>query len=137
MKAKDKISLVSLGFAIWAAATLAYRMSGQYFFEGSTTEYWLNVIFTSILVSAVFLGMMKWLRIEQKDWLQGAICLALPGMLGEIPILYGFSELMISMQPEIAGRYAAFLFGNYSCLISFAWFMSTRANFIHVTDTQK
>lgn len=136
MKAQDRIILVSLGFAIWLAGTLLYRFAGQYFFEGSVAEYWLNVIATGILVSAMFSGLMKWRRIEPKDWLQGAICIALPGMLGEIAILYGFSELMISMQPETAGRYAAFLFGGYSFLISFAWFMSTKANLVRITESQ-
>jgi hypothetical protein len=49
-------------------------------------------------------------------------------MLGEIPILAGFSEFMSNMQPETAGRYAAFLFGGYSTLIGAAWFMSAKAS---------
>ena len=128
MNTKNRISFVLLGFVIWAVGTLVYRMTGAYFFEGSSAEYWLNVIVTGILSSAISLGLMKWQRIEQKDWLQGAICIALPGMLGEIPILSSFSELMSNMQPETAGRYAAFLFGGYGSLIGFSWLMSTRAN---------
>lgn len=71
---------------------------------------------------------MKWRKIEQKNWLEGAICIALSGMLGEIPILAGFSELMSHMQPETAGRYAAFLFGGYSMLMGSAWFMFTKGS---------
>ena len=136
MNTKDRISFVLLGFVIWAAGTSVYRTAGSYFFEGSSAQYWLNVIVTGILYSAVSLGLMKWRRIEQKDWLQGAICIALPGMLGEIPILADFSELMSSMQPETAGRYAAFLFGGYSSLIGFAWLMSTKANSLLASDEQ-
>jgi hypothetical protein len=136
MNTKDRISFVLLGFVIWAAGTSVYRMAGSYFFEGSSAQYWLNVIVTGILYSAVCLGLMKWRRIEQKDWLQGAICIALPGMLGEVPILAGFSELMSNMQPETAGRYAAFLFGGYSSLISLAWLMSTKANSLLTSDEQ-
>ncbi|MDM9382684.1 DUF5367 family protein [Chlorogloeopsis sp. ULAP01] len=128
MNTKDRISFVFLGFIIWVAGTLVYRMAGSYFFEGSSIEYWINVIITGILYSAVSLGLMKGWRIEQKDWLQAAICIALPGMLGEIPILSSFSDLMSNMQPATAGRYAAFLFGGYSSLISFAWLMSAKAN---------
>jgi hypothetical protein len=136
MNTKDRIGFVLLGFVIWAAGTSVYRMAGSYFFEGSSAAYWLNVIVTGILYSVVSLGLMKWRRIEQKDWLQGAICMALPGMLGEIPILAGFSELMSNMQPETAGRYAAFLFGGYSSLIGFAWLMSTKANLRLASDKQ-
>lgn len=136
MNTKDRIGFVLLGFVIWAAATSVYRMVGSYFFEGSSAQYWLNVIVTGILYSAVSFGLMKWRCIEQKDWLQGAICMALPGMLGEIPILAGFSELMSNMQPETAGRYAAFLFGGYSSLIGFAWLMSTKANSRLASDEQ-
>ncbi len=128
MNTKKRISLVLIGFVIWVAGTLLYRMVGSYLFERSATEYWLNVIGTEILFAAVAIGLMKWWRIESVHWLQGAICIALPGMLGEIPILASFSELMSNMQPETAGRYAAFLFSGYASLIGFAWIMSTKAS---------
>jgi Family of unknown function (DUF5367) len=126
MNVKDRISFVLLGFAIWVAGTLIYRIAGSYFFEVSSAQYWLNAIATSIFYAAVALGVMKWRRIDRRDWLQGAICIVLPGMLGEIAILSSFSELMSSMQPETAGRYAAFLFAGYSSLIGSAWLMSAK-----------
>lgn len=126
MNTKDRISLILVGFGIWAAATLAYRQVGSVFFERSAMEYWLNVVGTGGLYTLVFAGLMRWRRIAAKDWLQGAICIALPGMLGEIPILAGFAELMSNMHPETAGRYAAFLFSGYSILLGFAWLMATR-----------
>lgn len=128
MNTKHRIGFVLLGSAVWVVATLVYRMIGSYFFESSEVGYWLNTIVTGILSVAMFLGLMKWWKIEQKDWLEGAICLALPGMLGEIPILADFSGLMSNMQPETAGRYAAFLFGAYTSLISIAWLMSAKAS---------
>lgn len=136
MSTKDKVGFISLGCVIWAAGTLVYRMTGSSFFEASAAGYWLNVIFTGILYAGVSLGLMKWRKIEQKNWLQGAICIALPGMLGEIPILAGFSELMSNMQPETAGRYAAFLFGGYSTLIGVAWFMSAKASSQPTSETR-
>jgi hypothetical protein len=126
MNTKDGLSLVLVGFGIWAVATVAYRQVGHVFFERSVMVYWLNVVSTGGLYTLVFLGLMRWRRIEVKDWLQGAICIALPGMLGEIPILASFAELMSNMHPETAGRYAAFLFSGYSILLSFAWFMAAR-----------
>jgi len=136
MRTKDRVGLIALGLVIWAAGTLVYRLSSSSFFEGSATGYWLNVGLTGILYAVVSLGVMKWRKIEQKDWLQGAICIALPGMLGEIPILAGFSELMSNMQPETAGRYAAFLFGGYSTLIGTAWLMSAKASSQPISATQ-
>lgn len=87
MSTKDRVGFIALGLLIWAAGTSVYRLSGSSFFEGSATGYWLNVGFTGILYAVVSLGVMKWRKIKQKDWLQGAICIALPGMLGEVPIL--------------------------------------------------
>ena len=136
MSTKNKVVFISLGFAIWVAGTSVYRMTGSSFFEVSAAGYWLNVIFTGILYAVVSLGLMKWRKIEQKDWLQGAICIALPGMLGEIPILAGFSEFMSNMQPETAGRYAAFLFGGYSTLIGAAWCMSANAISQSISETR-
>ena len=124
MNKRDSLGFIALGSIIWATATLIYRLTGSSFFEGSPIGYWLNVGFTGVLYAFVSLGLMKWRKIEQKDWLQCAICIALPGMLGEVPVLAGFSEFMSNMQPETAGRYAAFLFGGYSTLIGAAWFMS-------------
>lgn len=49
MNTKDRVGFVLLGFIVWAAATLVYRMTGSYFFEGSAAGYWLNVIITDIL----------------------------------------------------------------------------------------
>jgi Family of unknown function (DUF5367) len=136
MNTKDRVGFVLLGFVVWAAATSVYRMTGSYFFEGSAAGYWLNVIITGILYAAVSLGLMKWRKIKQKDWLQGAICIALPGMLGEVPILADFSGLMSNMQPETAGRYAAFLFGGYSSLIGVSWLMSAKASSQSGSDPQ-
>ncbi|AIE73571.1 MULTISPECIES: DUF5367 family protein [unclassified Synechocystis] len=126
MNRKDRLSFVLVGFGIWAAATVAYRQVGSVFFERSIMEYWFNVASTGGLYTLVFVGLMRWRRIKTKEWLQGAICIALPGMLGEIPILAGFSDLMSNMHPETAGRYAAFLFSGYSILLGFAWFMATK-----------
>lgn len=135
MSTKDRVGFISLGFLIWAAGTSVYSMTGSSFFEGSAAGYWLNLISTGILYAVVSLGLMKWRQIKQKDWLQGAICIALPGMLGEIPILASFSELMSNMQPETAGRYAAFLFGGYSTLIGAAGFMSAKASSQSISET--
>ncbi len=112
-------------------------MAFSYFFEGSAIEYWINTVITAILFCAVFFGLMKWLRIERRNWLEGAVYIALPGMLGEIPILSFFSELMINMQPETAGRYSAFLFSGYTCLISFGLLMSSKADTKSVSLEEK
>ncbi|NJL50127.1 MAG: DUF5367 domain-containing protein [Leptolyngbyaceae cyanobacterium SM2_5_2] len=127
MTRQDNASVILVGFGIWAAATLVYQQVGAYFFEGSALTYWLNIVSTSGLCILAFVGLMRWRQIAPQDWLQGVACLALPGMLGEIPILANFGDLMSVMQPETAGRYGAFLFACYSALIGFAWLIATRA----------
>jgi Family of unknown function (DUF5367) len=136
MNTKDRVTFFLIGLAIWAAATSVYRLAGSSFFEGSTAEYWLNWIVSVTLCAVVPFGLLKWRHVEQKYWLQGAICVALPGMLSEIPILFSFSELMSNMQPETAGRYAAYLFGCYSSLIGSGWLMSTKASLRSISDAQ-
>lgn len=128
MNTKTRISLFFVGFGIWAAATLVFRASGSYFFEGSVFGYWLNVVVTGALYSALSIGLMKGCGVKQANWLQCAVCIALPGMLGEIPVLADFSSLMSNMQPETAGRYAAFLFAGYASLVGSAWWLSMRAS---------
>lgn len=128
MNTTDRTVLLLLGFIIWAAGTAAYRSFGVYFFEGAAFSYWLNVLITGSLYAAGSIGLLRWRGIQQHDWLQAAICIALPGMLGEIPILVNFSHLMSNMQPATAGRYAAFLFGGYSLVISVAFILSTRTS---------
>jgi hypothetical protein len=135
MTTKDKVTFLCIGFVIWAAATSVYRFAGSYFFERSVTEYWLNVLVSVILCAVVPMGLLKWQRVQQKDWLQGAICVALPAMLCEIPVLFNFSELMSNMQPEVAGRYAAYLFACYSSLIASGWLLSTKNSSQFVSKT--
>jgi Family of unknown function (DUF5367) len=136
MNTRDRVTFVLIGLAIWAAATTVYRLAGSSFFERSTTEYWLNLIVSVTLCAVVPFGLLKWRRVEQKDWLQGAICMALPGMLSEIPILFSFSDLMSNMQPATAGRYAAYLFGCYSSLIASGWLMSSNTSMRSAADAQ-
>lgn len=128
MNTKTRVYFLVLGLAIWVAATLILRIAGSYFFESSILFYWIDVVTTGTLYTAVALGIMRWRGIEQTDWLHCAVCVAIPGMLGEIPIMADFSELMSNMQPETAGRYAAFLFGGYVSLVGSAWWVSTRAS---------
>ena len=135
MNTKTRFGLFLFGLVIWAVATLVFRIAGSYFFEGSVLGYWLNVVVTGGLYAALAIGLMKGCGIQQIDWLQGAVCLALPGMLGEIPVLADFSSLMSNMQPETAGRYAAFLFGGYASLVGSTWLLSTRASLQTATDS--
>jgi hypothetical protein len=127
MSVRDRAGFIALGLVIWAAGTSVYRLTGSYLFEGSALGYWLNVGLTSILCAVVSLALLQWRNIQPTNWLQGAICIALPGMLCEVPILANFPDFMSNMQPATAGRYAAFLFEGYSTLIGVAWFMSTKA----------
>ena len=136
MTTKEKLGFIALGLVIWVVATSVFRITGSAFFEASVTGYWVNVIFTGISHSSASLVLMKWRKIEQKFRLQGAVCIALPGMLGEIPILAGFSELMSNMQPTTAGQYAAFLFGGYSVLLGVALLMSAKASSQPISETQ-
>ncbi|MEM9568755.1 MAG: DUF5367 family protein, partial [Cyanobacteria bacterium P01_E01_bin.34] len=85
MKRADAIGFAILGFAIWIAATLIYRRIGTYLFEGSAIGYWLNVAATGALFAAVPLGLMRWRGVDRSRWLACAVCIAVPGMLGEIP----------------------------------------------------
>ena len=135
MNTKTRFGLFLVGLVIWATATLVFRIAGSYFFEGSVLGYWLNVVVTGALYAALAVGLMKWCGIKQTDWLQGAVCIALPGMLGEIPILADFSSLMSNLQPETAGRYAAFLFGGYVSLVGSAWWLSTKARTQTATES--
>lgn len=125
MSRKDGIILALLGLIIWGIGTFVYSVMGSYFFETSTVGYWGNMVVTAVLCCGIGWGLMKWRRIKSEDALTAAICLALPAMLGEVLVLSTFSQLMVDMQPETAGRYGAFLFAVYSSLIGFAWLMST------------
>jgi hypothetical protein len=77
---------------------------------------------------------MKWQRIDTRYWLQAAVCIALPGMLCEVPILSFFPELMSNMQPETAGRYAGFLFWGYTSLIGMALLISSKSSTSLISD---
>lgn len=135
MTTADRKFLLLLGLCLWGAATLLYRTAGPLFFEVPAAVYWLNVIVTAVLLCALFWGVMQLRRIERQSWVTGALCLAVPGMVGEVPILYSFSEAMVSLHPETAGRYGAFLFFGYASLILFAAFHASQLGRADYSDT--
>lgn len=126
MRSQDTRAFVLLGLGLWAAGTALYRSAGAAFFEVPAPVYWLNAVVTAAAFCGVFWAMVRRRRVEPAYRLQAALAMALPGMLGEVPVLYAFPDLMVNLRPESAGRYAAFLFGGYAALLLFAWVVSGR-----------
>jgi hypothetical protein len=111
---------------MWALGTLVYRAAGPVFFEASPVVYWLNVLLTAVTFCAALRIVLRARRVAPSGWLSSALAFALPGMAGEVLVLAQFSDVMIRMRPETAGRYAAYLFAGYTAFILFAGMAARR-----------
>lgn len=135
MRATHRLGFALFGLMAWAVGTAIFRCIGAYCFEGTLALYWFSVVGVGLLFAAVSLGLMKWQGIAQQNWLQAAVWMAVPGMLGEVPVLADFAEWMSNLQPETAGRYGALLFSGYALLLGLAAGLSTKASLELATES--
>lgn len=115
-----------LGLLMWAIGTAIYRAAGPLFFEAAPIVYWLNVLLTAVTFCAALWAVLRARRVAPHGWLSAALAFALPGMAGEVIVLAHFSDVMIRMRAETAGRYSAYLFAGYTVFILFAGIAARR-----------
>jgi len=110
----DTVWLAVFGALAWAAGTMLFRSTGHDIFEGTPAAFWANVLATPVFTFGLLCALTRLRGLSVHALPPAALAFVLPGMLGEVLVLMSFRELMTSMRPETAGRYAAFLFAGYT-----------------------
>ena len=98
--------LVIQGFLIWAGATIALRLAGQYVFRGGSSIPLL--IITLPVMIAVAIAVLQRYRLPEQRAL-GAIALVAPGMLLDTISAIWFPAVFPNIRPDAAGAFGGWL----------------------------
>jgi hypothetical protein len=94
------------GLIIWAVATAALRLGGQYIFRGGST---LPLLFVSLpAMVAVAIVMLQGYRLTEARAF-AAIALVAPGMLLDTISAVWFPNVFPNIRPESAGAFGGWL----------------------------
>jgi hypothetical protein len=104
--------LVLLGFAIWFAATIAFRPFGQRLLQPGNGP-------GTVILLAISFGVVAWfvrrlcrrLQVPPEQWPAAAISLLLPTLLLDLFSSAFFSTVFTNIRPEAAG-----LFGGWTII---------------------
>jgi len=120
-------SLAIAGFLIWAAATLALRLGGQYVFRTTGTGVALPLLLISLPIMIwVALRLLRRYRIAEQRAL-AAIVLVAPGMLLDAVSVIWFSKVFPNIRVDAAGLFGGWLlFCNVVVLLTALAMRSTQ-----------
>ncbi|WP_338754436.1 DUF5367 domain-containing protein [Bacillus sp. FJAT-52991] len=106
------------GFLVWLGASLFFRFLGQIFFV--TDPIILMIISYILVIPCIFLVTLpiyRWKKVQGKERLLAAICIALPGMLIDSLVLVYFDHVFVNL-PVYTDRYfASWLLWAYSFIL--------------------
>ena len=98
--------MIVVGFVIWAAATVALRLGGQYVFRGNAA---LPLLLVSLpLMVGVGLAVLRRYRTPGERAL-AAIALAAPGMLLDTASVIWFPRVFPNIRSDAAGLFGGWL----------------------------
>jgi hypothetical protein len=93
------------GFIIWAVATIALRLAGQYVFRGSPIPL---LIITLPVMIAVAITVLRRYRLPEQRAL-AAVALVAPGMLLDTISAIWFPTVFPNIRPDAAGAFGGWL----------------------------
>jgi hypothetical protein len=94
------------GFVIWAVATIALRLAGQYVFRGGPPI--LLLIVTVPAMMAVAIALLQRYRLPEQRAL-AAVALVAPGMLLDTISATWFPVIFPNIRPDAAGAFGGWL----------------------------
>ena len=98
--------MVVTGFLIWAVATVALRLAGQYVFRGGSPI--LLLVITVPVMAAVAIALLQRYRPREQRAL-AAIALVAPGMLLDTISAIWFPTVFPNIRPDAAGLFGGWL----------------------------
>lgn len=95
------------GFLIWAVATVALRLAGQYVFRAGGTGIPLMIVSLPAMIG-VALALLQRYHVAEERAL-AAIVLVAPGMLLDTVSAMGFSTIFPNIRADAAGQFGGWL----------------------------
>ncbi|MFZ5823703.1 MAG: DUF5367 family protein [Bacillota bacterium] len=106
------------GFLLWLAATLLFRLAGQWFLVPSDVALLAATYYGSLpLIALVTLPVYSLYRLDSESRVRAAVLIALPGMLMHMatPLLH--DRLFPNLPPETGGPLASWVFWAYALIL--------------------
>jgi len=117
------------GFLIWAVATIALRLAGQFVFGWSGSGVLLFLVSLPLMIAVAVVLLQRYRLPEQRAL--AAIALVAPGMLLDTISAIWFPAIFPNIRPDAAGLFGGWLlFCNVVVLLTAVLFrpMGQRAN---------
>ncbi len=114
-----RISSFTIGFFIWLAATIVFRVYGQYFFlpESSTVLALLYLLVIPVLGFATYF-VTKIYHLQGLQPALSACLLVLPGMLADTLVILFFDQFLPNLPMDTVGPFASWLMWAYTIVIA-------------------
>src|SRR5262249_40091392 len=104
-----RLVAIAYGFAIWAAATLAFRLFGRVFFRPEQAWIAAGLAAAALpMIAGLTLVGFSLLRTSPRERPACAALFAVPGMLLDAIAVFAWGVTYPNMLPEQAGPFAAF-----------------------------
>lgn len=116
-----------LGFIVWLAATVAFRLAGQYLLNPSAPVL-VGGLFVAVVPAMVGLALAfyRWRGVTGATRLQAAIALVLPGMLLDSLAVAWFGVVFPNMVPGAAKYFGGMLLLAYASVLLSGFIPSRR-----------
>lgn len=94
------LPVLGIGFLIWLAATLAFRLAGQYFFI-TTSPATLVVLYTAVVPSLALISVatFKKFQLSGFEYVAAGVLLVLPGMVIDTFVIQFFGSVFPICRP--------------------------------------
>lgn len=111
---------------LWLAATVLFRLTGQWFLVPDDTARMGAAYYSAIpLIAAVTLPLYHVRGLGADHRLRAAVLIALPGIMLDMVTTLVFERVFPNLAPEADGPFASWLFWAYG-LILLSGFIPTR-----------
>lgn len=119
---------LAIGFAVWFAATLAFRFFGQLFFKpGSTSDIALLFLAVAVLVVLGVAALLREYRADPGNAALATVALVLPGILLDVPSTLCFRAVFPNLDLAGAAAFGALMLWGYGLAFVPALFIAHRA----------
>ncbi len=121
--------VLGVGFLIWLAATLAFRLAGQFFFITSSPVI-LTILYVAVIPVLAFISIItfKKFKLAGPETVVAGVLLVLPGMIIDTFVIQFFKEVFPNMSPDKAATFGSWLMWAYTIVLVTSIIIGLRKN---------
>ena len=109
---------LGVGFGVWLAATLVFRIAGHEFFKYEDLAVMIVIYIATVVgILAVAFGLFRWQNLTQQQQIPAAVLLALPGMFLDVVSIEFFEDIFPNMETMADGPFGAWLLWAYALVL--------------------